>query len=297
MNTKKFIITGISIGLMGLLTACSGAAAPDRTNSVGAPAQPSAAEKANGSAPAPNATAAPQTQTQTGQERLIIRNATLTLVVKDTAASLSDITKIANDAGGYVNSSSTTKLAEGLRATVQLKIPSEKLDGALSLIKSGVIEVRDENITGQDVTADYVDLTSRLANLSAAEAQLRKIMDSTTNTADVLKVYEQLTNIRGQIEQVKGRMQFYERSAAMSTVSLTLIPDALAQPVQVAGWRPEGVIKQALETLIKALQALASIAIWLVIVALPVLVLMALPVVALVWVARRMRKNKKAAAK
>jgi hypothetical protein len=216
MNTKKFIITGISIGLMGLLTACSGAAAPDRTNSAVAPAQPPSAEKASGSAPAPNATAAPQTQT--GQERLI-RNATLTLVVKDTAASLSDITKIANDAGGYVNSSSTTKLAEGLRATVQLKIPSEKLDGVLSLIKSGVIEVRDENITGQDVTADYVDLTSRLANLSAAEAQLRKIMDSTTNTADVLKVYEQLTNIRGQIEQVKGRMQFYERSAAMSTVS------------------------------------------------------------------------------
>lgn len=295
MNTKKFIITGISIGLMGLLTACGAAAAPDRTNSAVAPAQPPSAEKASGSAPAPNATAAPQTQT--GQERLIIRNATLTLVVKDTAASLSDITKIANDAGGYVNSSSTTKLAEGLRATVQLKIPSEKLDGALSLIKSGVIEVRDENITGQDVTADYVDLTSRLANLSAAEAQLRKIMDSTTNTADVLKVYEQLTNIRGQIEQVKGRMQFYERSAAMSTVSLTLVPDALAQPVQVAGWRPEGVIKQALETLIKALQALASIAIWFVIVALPVLALMALPVVALVWVIRRMRKNKKAAAK
>jgi len=158
-------------------------------------------------------------------------------------------------------------------------------------------DLRDENVSGQDVTADYVDLSSRLKNLEAAEAQLRKIMDGATDTTDVLKVYEQLTNIRGQIEQVKGRMQFYERSAAMSTISLTLVPDALAQPVQVAGWRPDGVAKQALETLVKALQTLVNIAIWLIIVALPVLVLMALPVIALVWVIRRMRKNKKAAAK
>ena len=292
MNAKKFIFTGLSISLMGLLAACGSAAtpiaAPARTDGVAAPmpAAPPSAEKSSATGGAAN-------PAQDPAPRLIIRNATLTLIVKDSAASLSAITKIANDAGGFVNSSSSTKLAEGTRVTLQLKIPSEKLDDALSQIKANG-DVRDENVTGQDVTADYVDLSSRLKNLEATEAQLRKIMDATTNTADVLKVYEQLTNIRGQIEQVKGRMQYYVRSAAMSTVSLTLIPDALAQPVQVAGWRPDGVAKQAIETLVKALQALASLAIWLVIVALPILLLMALPIVLLVWLARKLIKRRKA---
>lgn len=290
MNVKKSMITALSISLMALLAGC-GAAAPARTDGAVAPmpAQPSGADKTVGGNSGVAEANVPQTDPN---PRLIIRNATLTLIVKDSAASQSAITKIATDAGGFVNSSSTTKLAEGTRVTLQLKIPSEKLDSVLSQIKTNG-ELRDENLTGQDVTADYVDLTSRLKNLEATEAQLRKIMDSTTNTADVLKVYEQLTNIRGQIEQVKGRMQFYERSAAMSTVSLTLVPDALAQPVQVAGWRPDGVAKQALETLIKALQTLASLAIWLVIVALPVLLLMALPIVLLVWLIRRARRAKK----
>jgi len=294
MNAKKFFITGISIGLMGLLTACSGASQMSNAGPIAAPAPalPATDNAKRGGASATEASV-PQTDPN---PRLIIRNATLTLIVKDSAASLNAIAKIATDAGGYVNTTNTTKLAEGTRASVQLKVPSEKLDEVLSQIKTQG-DLRDENVSGQDVTADYVDLSSRLKNLEAAEAQLRKIMDGATDTTDVLKVYEQLTNIRGQIEQVKGRMQFYERSAAMSTISLTLVPDALAQPVQVAGWRPDGVAKQALETLVKALQTLVNIAIWLIIVALPVLVLMALPVIALVWVIRRMRKNKKAAAK
>ena len=79
------------------------------------------------------------------------------------------------------------------------------------------VEVRDEKVSGDDVTAEYVDLSSRLKNLEAAEEQLRDILARAEKTEDVLAVFNQLTAIRGEIEQVKGRMQYLSQSAALAT--------------------------------------------------------------------------------
>jgi hypothetical protein len=128
--------------------------------------------------------------------------------------------------------------------------------------------------------------------LQAAELQLRQIMSQTTRTEDVLNVYNQLVQKRGEIEQVKGRMQYLSQSAAMATVTVTLTPDQLAQPVQVAGWRPEGVVKSALEALISGLQTVATIVIWLVIVVLPIGLIVILPIVVIARLLRRRNKNK-----
>ena len=143
------------------------------------------------------------------------------------------------------------------------------------------------------MTAEYVDLDAQLKNLEAAEAQLNKIMEQAFNTEDVLNVYQQLTQIRGQIEQIKGRMKYLSQSAALSTINVTLIPDALARPVEVGGWRLEGVAKDAVEALIGTLQGLASIAVWMVIVVLPVVLIMAMSVVIVIVLIRRVRHNRK----
>ena len=89
-------------------------------------------------------------------------------------------------------------------------------------------------------------------------------------------------------------MKYLSQSAALATITVTLIPDALAQPIQVGGWQPAGVIRDALQALIGALQGLATIAIWLVIVVAPVLAITAVPVVAVVLLLRRLRRDKAA---
>ena len=57
---------------------------------------------------------------------------------------------------------------------------------------------------------------------------------------DVLKVYQELTKVRGEIERVKGRMQYLGNLAALAIVTIELIPDILAKPVVEPGWRPLG---------------------------------------------------------
>jgi hypothetical protein len=224
--------------------------------------------------------------------RLVVRNATLTLIVQDTQAQMEAVTRLATELSGYVASSGTQKYDQGMQAHLTLRIPAEQFNVALERLHKLAIEVREEQISGEDVTAEYTDLTSRQKNLEAAEAQLRALMAKAEKTEDVLSVFNQLTQIRGEIEQTKGRMQLLSQSAALATINVTLIPDKLAQPVQVAGWRPEGVVKSAVEALIAALQSLATLVIWLVIVALPIGLIVVTPFALLVAFLRRRNRSK-----
>jgi hypothetical protein len=235
--------------------------------------------------------------TATDQERLVIQTAALSMVVTDPVDKAAAIRRMAEAMGGYVVSSYIYQSAygEGLtadNASITIRVPADRLADALEEMKADAVEVRSENITGEDVTAQYVDLESRLRNLEAAEEQLMEIMDSAVRTEDVLAVYNQLVTVRGEIEMVKGQMQYYEESAAFSSISAELIPDVAAQPLEVGGWQPQGTVKAALEALIRALQNLVDAAIWLGICILPVALVIGLPTWLIVRTVRRRRAKK-----
>ena len=230
-------------------------------------------------------------------ERLVIRNANLVIVVEDPSASASSISQLAEQMGGYVISLNVyqSTYGDGLSAThasITIRVPAERLNEALAEIKKGTVEVRSENISGQDVTQEYTDLQSQLRNLEAAEVELREIMGSLTKAEDVLRVYENLRQVRQEIEIIKGRMQYFEQSARLSAISIELLPDVVSQPLQIGRWQPEGTAKEALQSLISALQFLAKTTIWFVILVLPVLLLLSIPFWAIRWIIIRRRVRK-----
>src|SRR5262245_10026121 len=104
---------------------------------------------------------------QDARTRVILKSASLRLVVDAADASLTAISNMAEAMGGWVVSSSTSMVtpASGepvAQGSITIRVPSDKLDEALSQIKSGAGKVEYENVSGQDVTQQYVDLTSRL---------------------------------------------------------------------------------------------------------------------------------------
>ncbi len=224
--------------------------------------------------------------------RMVIKNATLSIVVVDPAAAMDEIVSMAEKMGGFVVSSNLwqTTLGSGVvvdQASINIRVPAERLDEALSHIKDGAGEVRSENISGEDVTSQYTDLQSRLRNLEAAETQLMQIMEDATDTEDVLQVYNNLVSVREQIEVIKGQMQYYEQAAALSSISIDIIADEADQPIQIGGWQPVGVAKSAVEALINTLQGLVNVVIWLLIFLLPLALVIGFPL-SFIW--RRFRR-------
>ena len=245
-----------------------------------------------------------ESQTITGEganpagERIVIKNATLSIAVQNPAENLDAITKLANGFGGFVVSSNLyhTTLASGVevpQANITIRVPAARLDEALAQIKSGAGEIISENVSGQDVTREYTDLQSRLKNLEEAETQLQAIMDDAFRTEDVINVFNQLTYYREQIEIAKGQIQYYEQSAAFSAITVDIIADAAVQPITIAGWQPEGVAREAIQDLVNTLQGIADAAIRLALYILPVSLVFLIPLW-LVWAGiKRWRKSRR----
>jgi hypothetical protein len=218
---------------------------------------------------------------QNGQERLVIRNADLAIVVQDPEERMADIAGLANRLGGYVVSSnlyqSFTNLGKEVpEASIVIRVPAERLDEVLAEIKEGAVDINYENVSGQDVTSIYIDLQSQLKAKEAAEQKLLEIMDEATRAEDVLAIYLQVQSIQTEIEQLKGQIKYYEESAALSSISV-LVAEESTQPIVVGPWKPEGAAKAAVEDLIRFLQNFAEFLIRFVIFTLPALILIAIP--------------------
>ena len=185
--------------------------------------------------------------------------------------------------GGWVVSSNTytssgSQSEETTNGTIVIRVPAERLHEALEQIKFSALEVSNENITGEDVTQDYVDLSSRLENLKATEQQLRAIMDTATKVDDVLAVQRELTTVRGDIEVIQGRLNYYAEAAAYSSISVTIYPKAPG-PLggQSLGWNPTATAEGALGALVQILQFLLNAAIVIGIIGVPLALIIGVP--------------------
>lgn len=213
-------------------------------------------------------------------ERVVLKNASLSLIVPDPAASMDRIGKMAEEMEGFIVSANMYQqtLSNGAtvpHASISVRVPSKRLYEALDRIKAeSQQEPLSANITSDDVTSQYTDLQSRLSNLEAAEKELKRIMEQAQKTEEVLSVYNQLVATREQIEVIKGQLNYYSEAARLSLISVELTADAAVQPITIGGWQPVGVAKKAIQALIDTLQFLMNAAIWLVIYILPVLLIL-----------------------
>ncbi len=221
-------------------------------------------------------------RTQSTQDRMVIKNASLSIVVEEPGATLDAISSLAADMGGFVVTSNLYRIQvdgglEVPQANITIRVPAEKLDQALAEIKSGAGQILNENISGQDVTQEYTDLESRLRNLENAEMQLTEIMEDAYATEDVLSVYNRLVEVQEQIELIKGQMQYYQQSAALSAISVNIQANEAVQPLKIGNWQPVGVAKRAIQALINTLEFIANLLIWIALYILPVALVLYFP--------------------
>jgi hypothetical protein len=306
----KKIAIPLIVAITLLLAACSPARATNVDSySMEAPAPMSApgvaVEQAQSSfadttanSPAIGDSALPAT------ERIVIKNAQITIIVDDPATTMNSILQLADEKGGFVVSSNLykTQTEGGLeipQASVTIRIPAETLNDSMdairALVKDPTTDIQNENISGEDFTQEYTDLVSRRTNLENAVAQLTEIMNSATKTEDVLAVYQQLTQVSGELEVVKGQIQYYEESSRFSSIAVTILAQASVKPLSIGGWQPAGIARDAIQTLINALKIVAQIGIWIVLFLIPLGIVLLLPVVIIYVIVRAVVKRRKAA--
>ncbi len=146
-------------------------------------------------------------------DRKIIRSANVRLDVDDADDVGREIVRIANESGGFVLSSS--------RLRYEIKVPASGLDPALAAVE-GLGEVTHRGLSGQDVTAEYVDLEVRLKNAHAARDAYEALLRKATTVEEMLKVEAALHEVQERIELLVGRRKYLDEHLALSDIDISL---------------------------------------------------------------------------
>ena len=169
---------------------------------------------------------APSEPTVAKQHRLA-KKARLDLLVRDVEATLKQANATVRRAGGEITTMSDTTPPDASTAhtaTLAVEVPAAQLDDTLDhLGLLGAVQTRA--IDAEDVDATIVDEEARLRNLRRAEADLRKLMDKGGKVTDILTVQENLTDVRGQIEQLDAQHRNDLHRVATSTIAVSLTED------------------------------------------------------------------------
>jgi hypothetical protein len=196
------------------------------------------------------------------QERMIVRNGNMSLVVEDISQTVEDITQMSLAFGGYVVSSYISGEEEDMRGWITFRVPDDKFETALEQLRDMAVRVETEQTSSQDVTEEYIDLQARLGNAEATEQQYLALLDKAEEIEDILDIYDYLSRIRSEIEQLKGRIQYLEQTTSTSLIEVSLEPE---KAVVGDGWSALDVLKAAARGLVTAGKVLGTIAIWVLI--------------------------------
>jgi len=215
--------------------------------------------------------------------RLVIRDTSLSLQVKDVGSIITQIESSARSLGGYMVESSLSRPEFAASGSITVRVPEDKRADALTAFKNLAVKIVSENVFGTDITDQYTDLQTRLDILNQTKIKFEEIRVRATTVADLLTVQRELINLQTQIDNLKGQQKYYEQSAKLTKITAHLSTDDLSLPyASDQSWRPLVVFRQAVRSLIGHLRGLGSLVIWLVVYS-PLLLL----VIGLVYFFRR----------
>jgi hypothetical protein len=153
----------------------------------------------------------------------IIRDGRIGIVIADGSFSkgVAGVTQIARRNGGFVLESSSRDERSG---ALTLRIPAKRFDDTMLALRalSGELEgeVEFQDITGQDVTAEFIDLGARLDILQDRRELLLDIQAEATSSSEILRLAALIDDVTLQIENIQGRLNFLKDQVAEATIKV-----------------------------------------------------------------------------
>ena len=227
-------------------------------------------------------TAAPST-------RMIIHQARISTNVKDLKKAQHNMEQRVKDYGGYIVESNVyLESDETSSGKMIVRIPEKHFETFLSEAEVEASKILEKNVTGQDVTEQYVDISSRVKSKRAVEERLLAFMKDAEKTEDLLKISNDLAKVQEEIEVLVGKMKYLENQTSFSAIELTMFENRVIIPeIENQDLNTWEKTKKQFITSTNALLAIASGIIVFIVGNLPVLILLVIIAIAVFWIIKK----------
>ena len=229
-------------------------------------------------------------------DRKLIKTVELNAETEDLDELLGALTQQVNQLGGYVenqrvyNGSAYSKY-RSRSASMTIRIPAEKLDAFVNHVEGSTNIVSHYSYI-DDVTLTYVATESRVNALVAEEQRLLELLSQAETMSDLLEVEARLTDVRYELESVTSRLNVLKNQVSYSTVNLSIDEVVEYTPVEEETFwqRISGGFMDSLKGIGDGVVEVTVF----VLANLPYLVLLAACAVAVIFLAKRTIRRKKA---
>lgn len=152
----------------------------------------------------------------------IIKNGDMRIQVGDTKKSQSQINEIIKSNRAYIQKEEfqNTDIDENLYITI--RVPHKNFDALVNSFSNGVGTVLSKNISSNDVTEEYTDVSIKLANKKIYLEKYRDMLKSAATTKDMLEIQEKIRELEDEIDVSEGRLRFIDDRVNYSTLNLNL---------------------------------------------------------------------------
>ncbi|WP_075618820.1 DUF4349 domain-containing protein [Paenisporosarcina indica] len=296
---RKLILFFLFISVATLLAACSDSESSFESKSSDDKAEMVTDESTNDVAVESGATNN-ESVTKEPQEastlRMIIHQAQLQVNVKKLETAQENITKKVEQYGGYIVESNVYQEDDETNSGKMIvRIPEKHFQTFLHDAEEQAADILERNVSGQDVTEQYVDLQSRVKSKRAVEERLLEFMGNAQKTEDLLRISSDLATVQEEIEVMVGKMNYLENQTSFSTIELIMYENRIVVPeIESKDLNTWEKTKKQLATSTNGLLAAGSSFIVFFIGNLPVLLLLAAIGFVVYWIIkRRLRSEQK----
>jgi hypothetical protein len=164
----------------------------------------------------------------TQDKRMIIRSGTMSVEAENYGDTEAKIKQIVNGLNGYVTNTTSQLSPSGKKqGAITIRVSADKFDVLVDeLSKTG--KVMNQNISGRDVTEEFMDSEARLKTQRELETRLLTLLsEKTANLTSIVEVEQKLAQVRENIEKTEGRMRYLKDQASYSTLTVSVFEPAM----------------------------------------------------------------------
>lgn len=162
------------------------------------------------------------------ENRQIVSTGRIAVTVDDLDRAVERLLTIVEDADGLVFDE-RTDLQAGARTRLVVKVPPDEFRATLDAL-GGLGEVATQSVSTEDVTAQVVDLDSRIATAEASVLRLRALLADADAVRDIALIEGELLRRETDLETLRGQLRTVEGQVALATITVTLSAERTSPP-------------------------------------------------------------------
>lgn len=152
----------------------------------------------------------------------VIKNGNMTIQVGDIKKAHQQVNEIIKNNKAYVQTEEFRNTDTDENLNLIIRVPHKNFDALINSFSDGLGSVLSKEVSSEDVTEEYTDVSIKLANKKIYLEKYRDLLKNAASTKDMLEIQEKIRGLEDEIDVAEGRLRFIDDRVNYSTLNLTL---------------------------------------------------------------------------